>query len=161
MGFVTAFVLRPYAFWLAAGVAVAIYGALGWIATALWHRGDHWAAGGVALLILATAWKYVALLNQEIETAEGLECEGLLWVMRIPGLPGRGIYLLSHLGAGLLTAAAVAVPAHLVGVPAAIYLPIGLGLAAIAIRHRLANHPIARRFTPTGLPRDGGAQLKP
>ncbi len=154
MNFVTAFVLRPYAFWLAAGVAVIIYGGLGWAIVALWHHGYRWPVGGIALLVVASAWKYLGILNEEIESAETFECEALLWVMRFPGLPGRFLYLLTHLGAGTLVCASVAVPAHLLGLPYFIGVPIGLGLGVAAIRHRLHHHPIARQFTLTGMPLD-------
>lgn len=153
MGFVTAFLLRPYAFWLAAGVAVLIYGGLAWVMVNLWHHGYRWPVAGIALLVLASAWKYLGILNQEIESAESFECEAVLWVMRIPGLPGRGLYLLTHLGAGALVCLGIAVPAHLIGVPYLVGLPIGLGLGVAAIRHRLHHHPIARQFTMTGVRR--------
>ena len=154
MNFVTAFLLRPYAFWMAAGVAVIIYGGLGWAVVALWRHGHSLSAGAVILLILLTSWKYLGILNQEIESAESFECEGLLWVMRIPGIAGRGLYLMTNLGAGALVFASIAVPTHLAGMPYLIGAPVGLGLGIAAISHRLRHHPIARRFTLSGLARD-------
>ena len=155
MNFAAAFLLRPFAFWMAAGVAVIIYGGLGWAVIALWRHGYSLPAGAVAVVMVFTAWKYLGILNQEIESAESFECEGLLWVMRIPGLPGRGLYMMINLGSGALVCVSIAVPAHLAGISYLIGAPIGLGLGVAAISHRLRNHPIARQFTVTGLPRPG------
>lgn len=156
MIFVTAFFLRPYAFWLAAGVATIIYGGCGWLLWFLWHRPyawAPWAAGALAVLIAFSAWKYLRILNQEIESAESLECEALLWVMRIPGLGGRGLYAASHLGAGILVFVGLAAPAHFVGAPDLVSLPIAFGFAVWAIAFRLRHHPIASKHTVTGLVR--------
>jgi hypothetical protein len=153
MKFVVAFLLRPYAFWMAAGVAVIIYGGLGWAAYALWRHGHSLPAGAIVAVIVLTGWKYLRILNQEIESAESFECEGVLWVLRIPGLAGRGLYLLTNLGTGALVCASIALPAHLAGLPYLLGAPIGLGLGVAAINHRLRHHPIAQQFSLTGLPR--------
>ena len=153
MTFLSAFFLRPYAFWLASGVAAVIYGAAGWVAWELWQHGYRWPAGVIALLALATFWKYAQVLNQEIGAAEELECEALHWILRVPGLPGRALYTFSNLGAGLLVGLAIAVPARFLGVSlVASGLP-ALILGGWAIGYRLRHHPLARELTITGIRR--------
>ncbi len=107
----------------------------------------------MASAVSVGAWKYVRILNQEIATAEGLECEGLLWVMRIPGLAGRALYTLSHLGAGVLVFLGIAVPSHLLRAPDLVTFPAAFALGAWAIAYRLRHHPIASKYSVTGIAR--------
>ena len=153
MIFLSAFFLRPYAFWIASGVAAVIYGAVGSVAWELWQHGYKWPAGVIALLALATFWKYAQVLNQEIGTAEELECEALHWILRVPGLPGRALYTFSNLGAGLLVGLSIAVPARLLDISFDASVLPGLILGGWAIRYRLRHHPVAGELTITGIRR--------
>jgi len=153
MIFLTAFFLRPYAFWLAGAVAAIIYGSVGMLLWHVWSKGYHWAVGIAAVLVLATAWKYAQILNQEIATAETLECDALLWILRVPGIAGRALYTASNLGAGALVFLGIELPTKLLGASPLLSLPPALALGVWAIVYRLRHHPMAQQFTFTGIRR--------